>query len=287
MFEKIPIISNYWFIGIIAILTLILTMVTAKGGLTNHNFKWYKFNKRYKTRGKQAIGVGLLIGATLLFQEINNENKTNLSEQKLLNEQISRTKEINTGVKQGLDEMFNGIAAAFNKQGLQYDSIKKEVIHLRDSVRITQINGEPPLLKLTNLQIIDSLSNNREYNVRYQIKSTNATSYKINIKMDIYAICKDGQVFTVRRDVPLFYNGKTLDKNAEEYNTLKVLKDTILYSFYAFRMKGTYEKHDNFKSIKIDEFYLLRTDLKKNIFQFPIQVHEEALRNYLKERYNE
>ena len=119
MFEKIPIISNYWFIGIIAILTLILTMVTAKGGLTNHNFKWYKFNKRYKTRGKQAIGVGLLIGATLLFQEINNENKTNLSEQKLLNEQISRTKEINTGVKQGLDEMFNGIATAFNKQVLQ------------------------------------------------------------------------------------------------------------------------------------------------------------------------
>lgn len=143
------------------------------------------------------------------------------------------------------------------------------------------------MLKLTNLQIIDSLSSKRYYNVKYFIKSTNAASYRINIKMDIYAICKDEQVFTVRRDIPLFYNGKTLDKNGEEFNNLNVHKDTILYSFYAFRIKGTYEKHDNSKPIKLDEFYLLRTDQKKNIFQFPIQVHEEVLRNYLKKRYNE
>jgi hypothetical protein len=41
MLEKLPTTENYYYVAAIAIFTFVLTMVTAKGNLTDHSFKWY------------------------------------------------------------------------------------------------------------------------------------------------------------------------------------------------------------------------------------------------------
>ncbi|HEU4789396.1 MAG TPA: hypothetical protein VFS71_06910 [Flavobacterium sp.] len=283
MIDNIPTIENYYYVATIAILTFVLTMVTAKGGLTNNRYhRWWK---KYTNRGWKAIALGFVIALVLLLQDINNRNISNQKDNELTTEQNTRdskiTKGINIGVKKETKNLFENLSLAFKKQGLQYDTIKNQVLKLRDSIRVTEINGEPPLININNLQIVDSTFFNKNYKVKYNITSYNAPSYKTHILMDIFAISPSGNIYTINKNISIFYNGQTIGMGEELSNTLLIAKDTSFYSFYAFRLKGIYYKHDNTK-LNIDKFYLLRPRKKPSTFEIPVQVHETALRLYLK-----
>lgn len=275
-------IDNIYFVIIIALLTLWLTMVTTKGGLTDLRFtNWWK---KLTKRGWIAISIGLGIAIVLGLQEINNrrisENKDNI----LTLEQDSRdsliTKGISTGVEKSTQKIFDNLSIAFKRQGLQYDTIKNQVFKLKDSIKTTIINGEPPLIALTDLQIKDSTYFKKTYNVQYTIVSHDAVSYNTNFMFDIFAFTPNGNILTIKKNINIFYKGQTISKEESLYNSLEIPKDTSFYSFYAFRLKGYYKKNDSTK-IKIDKFYLLRPRTKKNYFQLPVQIHENSLRSYL------
>lgn len=275
-------IDNIYFVITIALLTLWLTMVTTKGGLTDLRFNnWWK---KLTQRGWIALSIGIIIAIVLSLQEINNRKISENKDRILSLEQNSRdnliTSGINKGVESSTQKLFENLSIAFKRQGLQYDSIKNQVLKLKDSIKTTIINGAPPLIALTDLQIKDSTYFNKTYEVQYTIISHDAASFNTNFMFDIFAITPNSQILTIKRNINIFYKGQTISKEESLSNSLEIPKDTSFYSLYAFRLKGNYKKNDSTK-IKIDKFYLLRPRTKKNYFQLPIQVHENSLRSYL------
>ncbi len=274
--------ENIYFVIVIALLTLWLTIVTTKGGLTDLRYTtWYnKFTKR----GWIAISIGLAIAFVLALQEINNQNVSANKDNDLRIEQNSRasqiTKGINSGVEKSTQKIFENLSIAFKKQGLQYDTIKMQVYKLRDSIKTTIINGEPPLIAVSNLQIIDSTYFKKTYKIDYKITSYNAASYDVDLVFDILAFTPNSNILTIKKNINIFYKGQSINKDESLSNTMDIPKDSSFYSIYAFRLKGSIRKSDNTK-ILIDKFYLLRPRVKKNYFQIPVQVHEDYLRVYL------
>jgi hypothetical protein len=274
--------ENIYFVIIIALLTLWLTIVTTKGSLTDNRFTtWYN---RFTKRGWVAIFIGLFIAFVLTLQEINNRNISANKDTDLIREQNSRdsqiTKGINFGVEKSTQELFRNLSIAFKKQGLQYDTIKKQVFKLQDSIKTTIINGEPPLIAVTNLEIIDSAHFKKTYKIDYNITSFNAASYDVDLVFDILAFTPNSKVLTIKKNINIFYKGQSINKDESLNNTMDIPKDSSFYSIYAFRLKGSVRKSDNTK-ILIDKFYLLKPRVKKNYFQLPVQIHEDYLREYL------
>ncbi|WP_427872344.1 hypothetical protein [Flavobacterium sp. MMS24-S5] len=287
MEQKFFTINSLFFVLIIAVLTFWLTMVTAKGGLTNNRFRsWWK---KYTKRGWQAIAIGTLIGLVLTLQEVNNQRISKNNEFLLKKEQNSRDSVITIGISKGVDrsteKLFNNLSIAFKKQGLQYDTIKNQVLKLKDSIRITQINNETPLISLTRLEIKDSTYFERKtYKVEYDINSHDAKSLNIDLRFDIFAFIPNGDIRTIEKNYRVFYKGETIRKEEKQTNTLSIPKDNSYYLMYAFRLKGSYYSSDN-KKIFIDKFYLLTPRKKTNYFGYPIQSHEDLLRAHLAKFY--
>ena len=158
--------ENYVFSITIVVLTIWLTFVTSKGGLTDNRLKGFKVLTK---RGKRGIAIGVLIVIIMCLQEWNNKIVSDKIDDILRTEQQSRfnevSKGINSGVEKSTQQLFENLSVAFKKQGLQYDTIKNQVLKLRDSIKTTIINGEPPLIAVTNLQIIDSTYFKKTYKI--------------------------------------------------------------------------------------------------------------------------
>jgi len=284
MKDKVFTIDNIYFIIAIAILTLWLTFVTAKGGLTNHNYtrQWWK---RITDRGKIAAFILIVLPIVLVFQEVNNRNIANNSNVDLQNEQTFREKRITKGISVGVaketDELFNNLSIAFKKQGLQYDSIKNQIIKLKDSVKVTNNFGETPLIELKSLKILDSTYfGEKTYKVEYEIYSEDSKSLNIDFKFDVFAFTNNGVIRTLRRNFIPLHKGEDIGKEKGKKNFFFIPKDDPYYTIYAFRFKGSYfsNKKDKFY---IDKFYILKPRLKENYFGTPNQEYEDLLRSHL------
>lgn len=280
MLEKLPITENYYYVAFIAAFTFVLTMITAKGSLTDHRFKWYKW-KRYTSRGKQAIIFGLIVALALFFQDINNRNLSNINDLRLTAEQNSKNAEIKKGVEKATDTLFYKLSLAFKKQGLQYDTIKNEVIKLRDSVRITNNYGASPVLYVEEIKIIDSINFDRNYKVYFKISSLEGSSYKINLSLDIFAMTHKSNFIKLGNITPIFFKGQTIEKDHYLSNELTISKDESIYNYYIFRLKGEYFNSDNKKKL-IDNFYMLYPRKKNDYFKLPGQLYEDIFRSYVK-----
>lgn len=284
MKEKVFTIDNIYFIIAIAILTFWLTFVTAKGGLTNHNYtrQWWK---RITNRGKITGFILIALPIVLVFQEVNNQRISHNGNIDLKKAQDSSAALITQGVKNGVkietNKLFENLSTAFKKQGLQYDTIKNQVFKLRDSIRITEINREIPLILLSNLQIIDSTNFDKRYSVQYTIKSLEAKSLNVDLKFDVFCITQRSNIVTIERNIRILHKGQVIPKDYGLMNKVSLPKDNNLYATYVFRLKGTYYSSDK-QAIFIDEFYLLKPQMKKEIaFSSASQVHEDFLRSYI------
>ncbi len=281
MNEKVFTVDNMIFVILIAGVTFWLTMVTSKGGLTDNRHVWYN---RLTKRGRNACYIGFLIIIILACQEINNNRTSNNNKIDLKNEQDLRANKITQGVGSGVkievDKIFKGLSIAFKKQGLQYDSIKNQVTKLKDSVRVTNITKDTPLISLSNLEILDSLYFAKTYKVKYYITSSDAKSLNIDLKFDIFGITQNGEIRTIKRNIRIFYKGETIKEDETQFNNLEVPRDISYYYMYAFRLKGSY--HSSYgKVFFIDKFYLLTPRVKSNSFTYPVQEHEDAFRAHL------
>lgn len=284
MKEKFITIDNIYFIIAIAILTFWLTFVTAKGGLTNHTYtrQWWK---RITNRGKIAGFILIVLPIVLVFQEVNNQRTSHNSNIDLKNAQDSSATLITQGVKKGVkmetDQLFENLSIAFKKQGLQYDTIKKEVIKLRDSVKVINNFGETPLLTLKNLKIIDSTNfGNKTYKVEYEIFSEDSKSLNIDLRFDFFAFTPNEEIRTLVRNVRALTKGENIGKEKGLKNWLRVPKDEPYFVEYAVRVKGSYKSSEDI-TYYIDKFYLLKPRTKKDNFGTPNQNYEDLLRAHL------
>jgi hypothetical protein len=284
MKEKVFTIDNIYFIIAIAILTLWLTFVSAKGGLTNHTYtrQWWK---RITQRGLIAGFILIVLGSVLVFQEINNGKIADNNKIDLQNEQNLRaqkiTKGVNLGVTRETEKIFKSLSEAFKKQGLQFDIIKNQVIKLRDSVKVTNNYGETPLLTLKSLKIIDSTYfGNKTYKVEYEIFSQDSKSLNVDVKFDVFTITTNGEIRTLVRNFAPLSKGEIIGKEKGLRNFFSIPKDDPYYKDYAFRLKGSYNSSKSDKYY-IDKFYLLKPRVKKDNFGSPVQAYEDLLRAHL------
>lgn len=284
MNNKVFTIDNIYFIIAIAILTFWLTFVTAKGGLTNNSFtrQWWR---RITNRGKIAAFILMFLPVVLIFQEVNNRRIAfNASidlqnEQKLRDQKIS--KGINAGVSKETNKLFKALSEAFRKQGLQFDTIKNQVLKLRDSVKVTNNFGETPTLNLKSLKIIDSTTFGiKTYKIEFEIFSEDAKSLDIDIKFDIFAFTPDLQIRTLSRNIRPIYKGENIGKQSAKKNWFSVAKDDPYYDDYAIRLRGSYTSASKV-TYYIDKFYLLKPRTKKDNFGTPSQIYEDLLRAHL------
>jgi len=282
MLEKLPTIENYNYVIVIAILTFILTMVTAKGELTNEVYShWWK---KYTNRGLKAIGLGVAIGMVLFLQDVNNDNISNIKDRALRNEQNARAriieKRVKEGVKESVDVVMDGISSAFTKQGLQYDRINKNIVVLKDSVRNTKGVIIPPLLRVRNLEFKDSSAVTRRNTILYEIISDNAVSYNCALKFDVFGITTNVTPTSIDFNLRALYNNITIAKEQRLSGYISFI-DNFHCNTYVLRLKGFYYSSDK-KLIQIDELYLLRHNGEKFIFELPGDFHERVFRDYIK-----
>lgn len=283
MNQTIFTIDNLYFIIAVALLTLWLTIVSSKGGLTDNRFQywWRKLTKR----GWIAILLGIFIAFILGLQEVNNRNISKNKDNELNKEQNSRDSLISTGINKGVDtsnqKLFKDLSVAFMKQGLQYDSIKKQIIVLKDSVGKSKDNIIPPLLRVKNLEFKNRNNSLHITTLLTEIISDDAASYNTHIRFDIYAFTPEGLVTAVDFDKTILYDGINIAKGQILTGSLSFI-DNYNRSFYVLRLKGFFYSSIKVK-IKIDELYLLRLEGNKAFFEIPVQFHDTAVREYIKE----
>jgi hypothetical protein len=278
MLEKLPVTENYYYVAFIAALTFALTMITAKGSLTDHRFKWYKW-KRYTSRGKQAIIFGFIVALALFFQDINNRNISNKKDTELKAEQNSKNSQITAAVRSNRQQLFNDLSVAFKNQGIQFVTIQNQIGTLKNLNKTS--NNIPPLLHVKNLELVDNLHKGNRYNFLYEIISDNAVSYNTNLLFDIYGFTWEGKIVALDFNQNALYKGQTVAKDLSVKGNLTIIVNYNITT-YAFRLKGNYKSSDGTK-IPIDEFSLLQINNNKTSLELTSQYYETALREFIKE----
>lgn len=284
--RDIPTIDNIFFVAAIAILTLWLTLISSKGGLTDERFNGF-FNK-FTKRGWKAIKVGSFIGFVLILQEINNRSISAKKDYELSAEQTNRDSKITSGIKKGVDssntKLFDDLSIAFKKQGLRFDTIRKEIKRVRDSVKVVKNYGDMPLISVKNLKIIDSTNFDKLYEVEYQIISNDSQSLNLDLEFELIAYTYRSNFISFRNAFKISSKSLSLAKGEWFTHTLLISKNEALYQKYYFRLIGNYNSNNNNKKIKIDDIYVLVPRVKKNSFGLPDPYEEEIIRNYLKQK---
>lgn len=151
MTEKVFTIDNIYFVAFIGILTFTLTIVTAKGGLTDERFR--SFWKKWTKRGQKSLILGSLIIVTLILQECNTRNITHNNNIDLKNEQNARDTLVNKGIEKATQRLFTNLSIALSKQGVKYDSIKNQILTLDSSIEKSKGSIVPPLMRVRNLEL--------------------------------------------------------------------------------------------------------------------------------------
>lgn len=271
-------VDNLCFVIPLFLLTLWMTFLTTKGSLTNDTFTkhWWK---KYTNRGKKVISIGVMLLVLLIFQEFNNSNISTKNAIALKNEENSRDSLITVGIKKETTKLFTNLSSAFNEQGLQFDTIKNQIVSLQDSNK--KSNLATPLIRVRNLEMEDSIDKWNRFTFSYEIISDNAVSYNTHLLFDVYGFTTEGKIVPLDFNQSVLYKGQTVAKEQRLTGHLTIIVNYQITT-YAFRLKGFYYTSDKSK-IKIDDFYLLRFNGKKMSFELPAQFHDTALREFINE----
>ena len=235
--------------------------------------------------------MSILLVILLTLQEINSRKVVARGEYNLRTKEKSRDKEITKGVKKGIDsattKLYDGLSEALSKQGIKYDSLRKEFQRVRDSAKVTIINGENPLLGLYNLTIIDSTTNKGFIKFKYEISSVDASSYDLDLKLDVIGrtiISK--KYFTIEKNLSLLSRGEIIPKGKKLSSSIWVRNFKGITDRYCVNLKGSYRKSDK-TLFKIDKFYVffpVRLEEGNNKdwknFGTPLEIELEELKKY-------
>lgn len=252
------IIPNILFVVVLALLTGYLTFLTTKGGLTDNRYKGYW--KRLTKRGKEVFFVLLTIGLVLVFQEINTQSKNKLSETTLKTEQNERDSLITIGITKGVDSsrkiLFDDISKAFLKQELELDTVKKEVVRIRDSARTITNNYEKedaPVIMIDSTGIALVTQNNTERKYSISFKSADAGSTNFNTT-SYFVIPIEYNVFDVNAG-DIFPRSLQIPKNGVWSTDFTIHIDPNPFELYV-NVVGTYSNLEVTKTYKINNVYV-------------------------------
>ncbi len=161
---------------IIAVLSLILTIMSSNDNISGNEKVWYK---RLTKRGQTVLLIGLLIvslsitQATVINRKETRKEKNQEQQRKTSDSIISS--EIKKGVEVNSQHLFNDITLAFAKQKLKLDTVTKSIENLRDSAKTVIINSpkEDPII-IVREDGITHLLKNDSIEFKLNIVSTQA-----------------------------------------------------------------------------------------------------------------
>lgn len=238
------------FVIAIGVLTIWLTFLTTKGGLTNNTKKG--FIKKLTKRGRITGFVLLCIFLLLIGQEANNQNLASNQELTLKKERDIRDASITHGIKQGVDsassKLFNDVSRAFANQNLKIDTLRKTIVDLRYLDRVTNnynVSDKDPTI-LINTEDGITLAKNH---YRVEIESNAAGSTNFNINCYLLIELNDGRRILEKPQI-FFPEAKIMTKMyAPLTTTTKNINEFYLY------MTGEYSNMSISKNYTIDFLY--------------------------------
>ena len=265
---------------LIPIIALVISFISTKGTLTDLKYKkrWWKIVTK---RGWLVILLTFVIAGLLWWQNFLNNQKEKTKDELLKKEKATSDSTISSRVDSNRKVLFNDLSVALAKQNLQFDSAQRKIENLvRDSTnqKITIINSEDPNFDICDIKPI--LKTDDSLILKYFFCSENATSYDINVTIDIISkTTSNNQYF------PLYNNLNFLPPNSV-INKGKNLSINQYWGkwpkadIYFFRIKGTYKKFDG-KILTIDR--ILSYDFSDPHFGPPNALVYSELQKMIKE----
>lgn len=257
-----PAIPNIVFILIIAILTVFLTLLTTKGGLTDNRYS--KLWEKLTQRGKYVISLLVLISITLVAQEINNQNSNENKDFLLKREQENRdsiiTNRVNIGVESSSNRLFENLSKAFSSQNLKIDTLKNIIKVVRDSIKTSVINNyaqDDPMLFIDSLGVF--LKYKKELISEYGLNITSAKAGSSNLNLQTHILVYySNRPFQLWKTNP-FQKHLKIGKDTKWETGFSIQSSVPVTKIY-IDLKGTYKSFDESKEYTIDNLYLYNVD---------------------------
>jgi hypothetical protein len=194
---------------------------------------------RFSNKGYVFIAYGLILVIITITQN-HIAKELNILQTKNIEANNSKRDSINQS-KIELASLKTGEMLA--KYGYKVDTKNEEIVKiLRDpnSRKITIVNGENPVLDIYEIKI------DKEINTKIYLTfiSYAATSYDINIKLDLFAVANN-KIYLVGENFPILPANTILTKDMQLINTWKLSRDPLPNtSMYYFKLYGFYKKYD-------------------------------------------
>lgn len=242
-------ISNIYFVVIIGVLTVILTILTLKKNFID--VKFLKFDKKLN-RDKLVIIISGLIMIFLVYQDRNNQFLSDRKDSILKKEQKDRDSIISEGINEGVNKIYNQISNAYANQGIILDSIleKGNQAKIITNNYITK-DIEPVLSIIDNNAIAFT---NNHFRIDFESKGANSTNFDINCKL-LIEFNNDSLLLQYPK---IFFKETVIlwKVNAPLTNTIKNVKNLFIY------MKGTYSNLSLTKTFQFDQVVQYNAETK-------------------------
>ncbi|KKL95356.1 hypothetical protein LCGC14_1855400 [marine sediment metagenome] len=251
------ILPNIIFVILIGISTAYLTFLTTKGGLTNNKFKgvW----KRLTIRGKYVFFTLLSFLLILIGQELNTKALSNQKDLLLKKERLERDYTITAGIKKGVEstskDLFEALSKAFAQQELSLDTLKNNIIVLKDSVKntVNYYNEADPVLIIDENGVFKEENHELLNNYKIRFNSYDAGSTNFNINCLVLLNFEDESLSVAR--INFFPKNLRLYRQSSWISGFKFDNSKTAKSIY-FLLIGRYSTIDGAKWFKINDLYM-------------------------------
>jgi hypothetical protein len=248
---------------IIAAMQFLIVIIPLKGKMTDGRLNFPHLTKK----GKYLVTccIATLIASIWLFIRIDNDE--NESQQKFENDLKIELKKANDSYNSKMDLSNKNTIEILAKYGLKVDSSQKRIEKLvKDSTNIvTKIyNSEDPDFGMYNIETIKRTTDTLK--IKLIFSSNDATSYKVNFKMDIAVIDLKGKLKVILRNFNTLAPNVTMNKNKGLSHEVSFSNPN--YHSIIFRLKGDYYKFDH-KRIILDKLYSYEINKPTPTFGIP------------------
>lgn len=267
--------TELWIIGIIALLSLILTIISSSDNVKDNQIKWYK---RLTARGLKV----LILGLTIVFLSISQAIIVNIKEKQKEVTQDNQRKisdsiisaEIKKGVDLSQKQLFNDLSEAFAKQNLKLDTVSKSIETLRDSAKTVIFNSpkEDPII-IVKEDGITHLQKNDTIEVKLSIVSTQAACNLIFINYFCEVNFVDGSKSNSFLSKQLLKGILLIPKEQPLSTTFEIYTHTKKkIDFVNIALIGKYRQTESNKEILLQSVYKYSFITKKTSFLLPDEI---------------
>ncbi|EJL64757.1 hypothetical protein [Flavobacterium sp. CF136] len=263
---------------IIAAMQFLIVILPLKGKMSDENLRF----PHLTGKGKLLVlcCIITLIATVWLYSKVENDENT--SRLKFERELKIELKKANDSYTTKIDSSNKTTIEILAKYGLKVDSAQTRIEKLvKDSTNVvTKIyNSEDPEFAMYKIETIKRTADTLKIKIFFT--SNDATSYKVNFKMDIAILDLKGKLKMLVKDFNMLAPNLTLSKDKTISYDIDFPKPN--YHSIVFRMKGTYYKFDN-KKFNLDRLYSYEINKETPTFGVPSSLRNDEMKAFFQNK---